>query len=91
MSDTVFKALTDRMQRAGFVAHGFRSSFRDWANEAAHADREVAEMCLAHSIGNKVEQAYSRSDLFQRRRSLMDAWARFVTGTRGNVVEMVRS
>ncbi len=91
MSDTVFKRLQDRMGCEGFTVHGFRSSFRDWCSESAHADREVAEAALAHSFGNKVEQAYARSDLFERRRSLMDAWGRFVTGQAGEVLELVRA
>ncbi|WP_417254244.1 tyrosine-type recombinase/integrase [Celeribacter sp.] len=91
MSDAVFKRLQDRMGRQGFTVHGFRSSFRDWCSESAHADREVAEAALAHTLGNKVEQAYARSDLFDRRRNLMDAWGRFVTGQVGEVVELVRA
>ncbi|WP_417249792.1 tyrosine-type recombinase/integrase [Celeribacter sp.] len=91
MSDPVFKRLQDRMGRNGFTVHGFRSSFRDWCSESAHADREVAEAALAHSLGNKVEQAYARSDLFERRRSLMNAWGRFVTRQDGEVVELVRA
>lgn len=90
MSDTVFKRLQGRMERDGFTTHGFRSSFRDWCSESAHADREVAEAALAHAFGNKVEQAYARSDLFERRRGLMDAWGRFVTNQTGDVVELVR-
>lgn len=91
MSDTVFKALTDRMGRTGFTSHGFRSTFRDWASESAKADPIVAEHCLAHSFGNTVQRAYARSDLLERRRSLMDAWGNFATGQTGNVVEMVRA
>lgn len=59
------------------TVHGFRSSFRDWAGEATEFPREVAEAALAHSIGDKVEQAYRRGDALERRRGLMDAWARF--------------
>ena len=55
------------------VPHGFRSSFRDWCGETGQA-REVAETVLAHVIANKTESAYARSDLFQRRRQLMQAW-----------------
>lgn len=57
--------------------HGFRSSFRDWCAEQTAFATEVAELALAHQVGTKVEQAYMRSDLFQRRRQLMDAWASF--------------
>ena len=55
------------------VPHGFRSSFRDWCGETGQS-REVAEAALAHVIANKTESAYARSDLFQRRRNLMQAW-----------------
>lgn len=57
-------------------AHGFRSSFRTWCGESGH-DREIAELCLAHRIGNAVEQAYVRSDYLERRRVVMDAWGDF--------------
>ncbi len=90
LSDTVFKALMDRMGRTGLTAHGFRSTFRDWCGESAHADREVAEAALAHTFGSKVERAYARSDLFERRRSLMDTWGRYCAGMTGDVLQMVR-
>lgn len=86
----VFKALQIRMKREGFTVHGFRSSFRDWASESAKADREVAEAALSHATGNEVERAYARSDLFERRKVLMDAWAQYCTGATGQVVRMVR-
>ncbi len=91
MSDTVFAALMKRMKREDVTTHGFRSTFRDWCSESAHADREVAEAALAHSLGDKVERAYARSDLFERRRDLMEAWAKYATGKSGNVVELVRA
>jgi integrase len=59
------------------VPHGFRSSFRDWAAEATAHPREVVEMALAHSIESKVEAAYRRGDLFEKRRQLMEDWAVF--------------
>ena len=71
--------------------HGFRSSFRDWASESAHADREVAEAALSHVSGNEVERAYARSDLFERRRKLMEQWARFVVGHGETVVPLARA
>jgi integrase len=91
MSDTVFAALMKRMKREDLTTHGFRSTFRDWCSESAHADREVAEAALAHSLGDKVERAYARSDLFERRRDLMEAWAKYATGQSGNVVQLVRA
>ena len=59
------------------VPHGFRSSFRDWCGESGIA-RELAEMCLAHTVGNEVERAYARSDLFQRRHTVMEQWAAYI-------------
>ena len=64
----------------GAVPHGFRSSFRDWAAECTDAPREVCELALAHVNTNAVEAAYRRSDLFERRRELMEAWAVFLAG-----------
>ncbi len=60
------------------VPHGFRSSFRDWAAEETDHPREVVEAALAHVVKNKVEAAYRRSDLFERRRRLMDNWAAYL-------------
>ena len=61
--------------RPGVTAHGFRSTFRDWAAECTNFPGEVVEMALAHTVGNKVEAAYRRGDLFDKRRQLMAAWA----------------
>ena len=60
------------------TVHGFRSSFRDWAAEQTNFPREVCEMALAHAVENRVEAAYRRSDLFEKRRELMADWASFV-------------
>ncbi len=61
------------------TAHGFRSAFRDWAAEQTSHPHDVCEMALAHSIPNRVEAAYRRGDLLEKRRELMDEWYRFVT------------
>lgn len=61
-------------------SHGFRSSFRDWASEETDHPREVIEAALAHVVRNRVEAAYARSDLFARRRRLMDDWAAYLDG-----------
>ena len=87
-SDTVFKALMGRMGVEGITTHGFRATFRDWCAESALAPREVAEAALSHATGNKVEQAYARSDLFDRRAKLMDAWGRYCCGEAGQVVRL---
>ncbi len=68
-----------RMKRGDVTVHGFRSTFRDWSAEETHYPREVAEAALAHTLGNKVEAAYRRGDLFEKRRRLMDDWALFCT------------
>ncbi len=60
------------------VPHGFRSSFRDWAAEETDHPREVVEAALAHTVGNQTEAAYARSDLFERRRRLMEEWAEYL-------------
>lgn len=57
--------------------HGFRSSFRDWAGEASTFPRELAEAALAHVVGDATERAYRRGDALEKRRKMMDAWARF--------------
>ena len=77
-------ALSDLLRRLGIAAvpHGFRSSFRDWAAEETDHPREVVEAALAHGVRNPTEAAYARSDLFKRRRRLMDDWADYL-GERG--------
>jgi len=66
-----------RMGRGDLTAHGFRSTFRDWAAERTNFPSEVAEMALAHTVSDKVEAAYRRGDLFQKRRQLAEAWSRY--------------
>jgi integrase len=67
------------MGRGGITVHGFRSTFRDWAAERTSFPNHVVEMALAHVIGDKVEAAYRRGDLFAKRRQLMDAFAGYCT------------
>ena len=80
LSNMAFLMLLRRMRRAGITAHGFRSTFRDWAAERTNYPGEVAEMALAHAVGDKVEAAYRRGDLFEKRRELMTAWERACAG-----------
>jgi integrase len=82
-----------RMERADLTAHGFRSTFRDWAAERTAYPAEVAEMALAHAVGNAVEAAYRRGDLFDKRRRLMDDWAAFCAAPQatGRVVPLRQS
>jgi integrase len=81
--------LLSRMGRNDLTTHGFRTTFRDWVAECTRFPAEVAEMALAHAVSNKVEAAYRRGDLFEKRRQLADAWSRYCTATaadRGLVV-----
>ena len=70
--------------------HGFRSTFRDWAAEKTKFPNEVIEMALAHAIGDKVEAAYRRGDLFEKRQTLMRSWANYCLQpkSRDNVVQL---
>ena len=70
-------SVLERMGREDFTVHGFRSSFRDWAAERTNYQNHIVEQALAHSIGNAVERAYRRGDLFDKRVRLMDDWSRY--------------
>ncbi|MCX5517767.1 tyrosine-type recombinase/integrase [Kaistia defluvii] len=82
--------LSKLVKELGFPVdvHGFRTSFRTWAQERTTFPREVAEAALAHAVGDAVEQAYARSDVFEKRRKMMDAWAAFLAERRNNVVRI---
>lgn len=75
LSDMSLTAVLRRMDRNEITVHGFRSTFRDWAAESTAYPGEMVEMALAHTIGNKVEAAYRRGDLFEKRRRLMQDWS----------------
>ncbi|MEE8230363.1 MAG: integrase arm-type DNA-binding domain-containing protein [Qipengyuania citrea] len=76
---TLTKALRDLGEKA--TVHGFRSSFRDWAAEQTDFPREIAEAALAHAVPDAVEAAYRRTDFFDKRREMMDAWGNFLRGS----------
>jgi integrase len=89
LSNMTMLMLLRRMKRGDLTAHGFRSSFSDWAAERTAYPREVVEMALAHAVENKVEAAYRRGDLFEKRRRLMMDWAAFCeTPSAGEVVRL---
>lgn len=91
LSNMALLAVLKRMNRTDLTAHGFRSTFRDWVSECTDYTREVAEMSLAHSIGNAVEAAYRRGDLFEKRRKLMEDWAEFCgTAADSKVLKLAR-
>ena len=87
MSDMTMSKLVKELGFASDV-HGFRTSFRVWVQEKTNTPFEVAEKALAHKTSNKVVAAYARSDLFEKRRALMDAWAHFLSGAGGKVVKL---
>jgi integrase len=77
LSQMAMLMLLRRMGRDGLTVHGFRSAFSDWCAEQTAFASEVREMALAHTVGDKVEAAYRRGDLFEKRRQLAEAWARY--------------
>lgn len=81
LSDMSLTAVLRKMGRGDITAHGFRSTFRDWAGETTSFPREVIEAALAHRLKNKAEAAYARGDLFAKRRQLMETWAAYATRT----------
>jgi integrase len=78
MSNMAMDMLLRRMGR-DVTVHGFRSTFKDWASERTNFPNEVSEAALAHAVGDKVEAAYRRGDMFEKRRRLMEAWAEFAS------------
>jgi integrase len=80
-----------RMKIDNVTVHGFRSAFRDWAAECTNFTNEVCEAALAHTVTNRVEAAYRRGDLFEKRRKLMDAWASYCAAPKtGKIVALRR-
>lgn len=90
ISDMSMTALLRRMEYDNITVHGFRSTFRDWAGETTSFPREVIEAALAHGIKDKAEAAYARSDLFDKRRDLMQAWSSVTAASKfsSNVISM---
>ncbi|MFZ2080110.1 MAG: site-specific integrase [Xanthobacteraceae bacterium] len=79
LSNLAMIMLLRRMNRGELTVHGFRATFKTWASERTSFQNEIVEASLAHTIGGKVEQAYMRGDMFEKRRRLMQAWATFCT------------
>jgi integrase len=92
LSADAMLALLRRMKREDLTVHGFRSSFRDWASETTRHEPAVVEKALSHALDSKVEAAYRRGDLFEKRRALMSDWADFCgrtqSGETGGVVPL---
>ena len=92
LSNMSMEMVLRRMGVDGVTVHGMRSAFRDWAGNETHFAREVAEAALAHVVGDKAEQAYRRGDALEKRRELMEAWARYVEPKSGdNILAFKRS
>jgi integrase len=90
LSNMAMLALLERMGRGELTTHGFRSTFRDWAAERTNYPNHVVEMALAHAIGDDVEAAYRRGDLFEKRRRLMNAWASYLSAPESAKVTPIR-
>jgi integrase len=92
LSNTAMTATLKRMGRSDITMHGFRSTFRTWSSEQTAFPHEVCEQALAHTIANQVERAYRRGSLFDKRKQLMDAWAKYCASppaaTKENVVPL---
>jgi integrase len=88
LSNMAFLMLLRRLKRNDITAHGFRSSFRDWAAEKTRFPRHVCEAALAHVVNDKTEAAYFRSDVFEQRRALMQAWEQFAIALPATVVSI---
>jgi integrase len=89
LSNMAFLMLLRRMGRGDLTAHGFRATFKTWASERTPTQNEIVEASLAHTIGGKVEQAYRRGDMFEKRRRLMQQWTTFCTSAPVSVAATV--
>jgi integrase len=90
VSEAALRNLMGRMSAGEWTIHGFRSTLRDWAGEATNFPRDVAEMALAHRVGDETERAYRRGDTLEKRRTLMQAWADYCNAkANGNVVPLL--
>ena len=90
LSNMAFLMLLRRMKRDDLTAHGFRATFKTWASERTSFQNEIVEAALSHVVGSKVEQAYRRGDMFEKRRRLMSSWAQFCfsSAAAGQVIPM---
>jgi integrase len=88
LSNMAFLMVLRRLKHDAITTHGFRSSFRDWAAEKTNVPRAVCEAALAHTLRDKTEAAYHRTDLFDRRRELMNTWTKFATAKPADVVSI---
>ena len=90
VSNMAMEMLLRRMKVTNATPHGFRSTFRDWSGDETSFDKEALEFCLAHSVGNKTEQAYRRSSAIEKRRVILNAWGDYCVGVTGQKVVALR-
>ncbi|GLR49882.1 integrase arm-type DNA-binding domain-containing protein [Shinella yambaruensis] len=91
LSNMAMTAVMRRLKLGHLTVHGFRSTFRDWCGDKTTFPRDVAEMALAHRVGNATEQAYRRADALEKRRRLLVAWSKFLESkASGNVITLTR-
>lgn len=88
LSNMAMAQLLRRMGQTSITVHGFRSTFRDWAGDRTNYAKEVAEAALSHSVGSVVERSYRRKRALEKRRALMEDWARFVSGETADVIDL---
>lgn len=91
LSDMSMEAVLRRLRAKPNTTHGFRSSFKDWANETTSFPNDLSEAALAHITGDKVERAYRRGDALERRRALMQAWCSFCEPGRASNIVLLRT
>ena len=87
LSENTFNKLIKELYLDVHV-HGFRTSFRTWTQEKTNYPREIAETALAHSLKDKAEAAYARSDLLEKRAEMMEAWAQFISADASDVINI---
>jgi integrase len=90
LSNMAMSMVLKRM-KLDITTHGFRSSLRDWISEQTHFSSEVAEMSLAHTIANKIEAAYRRQDLLEKRRALLVAWEAYCSSNQKNNIHQLKA
>jgi integrase len=90
LSNMVFLTLLRRMRVEHLTAHGYRATLKTWATERTNFSREVVEAALAHVAGDKLEAAYQRGDIFEKRRKLMNAWDIYCTTPKTSMIVAFR-
>ena len=88
MSNNTLRIALQKRLNVDATVHGMRSSFKDWVSETTTYANEVSEMALGHSISSKVEAAYRRGNLLEKRRQLMEDWSNFLLGNASTIINI---